>query len=387
MRGTGALAIRALSSSVRTTRRGLAGLALVATLVTASHGVGAPRATTPPTKARTTADAPDANVTRGPHPTPRRGRSPFESREACEAVLTARSKQRPATPHRIASWNIRWFPDGAARGPGKHATDLDWLACTIVALDVQVVAVQEIVQHVRGRAALLDLLDRLDARTAGKWQHALDDCPGSGRQHVGFLWDAARVRVTGAEAVAALNPGDHACGKNLRPGYGVHARFADGVDVHLVVVHLDSGTTARDHGNRAASLSRLALAASELTREGDPDILVLGDFNTMGCKDCEPEVDAAADVAALDASAAAADMKRLDADVLCTAYHGSRPALLDHVLARGPGVLAPDARVTVDGACRDLGCRPRRRGERPASLERLSDHCPLVVELPAPPTR
>lgn len=364
-------------------------LACAAALATASPGAGAPRPVTPPREARAGASAPHPDGThvldaaRPPHASRRRGPSPFESRDACEAVVRARPKQRAADPNRIASWNIRWFPDGAARGPGAHATDLDWLACAIVALDVQVVAVQEIVQHVRGRAAMLDLLDRLDARTGGKWQHALDDCPGSGRQHVGFLWDATRVKVTGAEPVAALNPGAHACGKNLRPGYSVHARFVDGSDVHLVVVHFDSGVTARDYENRRTSLSRLSVAARQLTADGDPDVLVLGDFNTMGCKDCEPAIDPAADVAALDTSATAADMKRLDPDALCTEYHGSRPALLDHVLARGPGVLAPDARVTVDGTCRDLGCRPLRRGEHPAALERLSDHCPLVIELPA----
>lgn len=298
-------------------------------------------------------------------------------------MLRARPKARATGPHRIASWNIRWFPDGAARGPGEHATDLDWLACVIAALDVQVVAVQEIVQHVRGRAAWLDLLDRLDARTDGKWQEALDDCPGSGRQHVGFLWDAARVTVTKPGPIAELNPGDHACGKNLRPGYAVHARFGDGMDLHVVSVHFDSGTTARDYDNRRASLSRLGVAAKRLTANGDPDVLVLGDFNTMGCKDCEPAIDAAQDVAALDAAADASDMKRLGGGALCTNYHGSRSALLDHALARGPNVLAPDARAWVDGSCRDLACRPLRRGEHPQALERLSDHCPLVVELPA----
>jgi endonuclease/exonuclease/phosphatase family metal-dependent hydrolase len=299
-------------------------------------------------------------------------------------VLAARPKKRPTPPHRIASWNIRWFPDGAARGPGEHATDLAWLACAIAALEVQVVAVQEIVQHPRGRAALLDLLDLLDRRTGGKWRHALDDCPGSGRQHVGLLWDGSRVEVTAPHEIAALNPGDHACGKNLRPGYGAHIRFEDGVDFHVVSVHLDSGTSARDHGNRRTSLARLAGSLNALAESGDSDVLVLGDLNTMGCEDCVPVVTAAEEVAALDASAEAAGARRLDADGLCTEYHGSRPALLDHVLARGPALLAPEARVELHGACRDLGCRPLRRGERPASLQRLSDHCPLVVEVASP---
>lgn len=313
----------------------------------------------------------------------RSGPSPFDSREACEAVLAARKKGPSRNANRIASWNIRWFPDGAARGPGKHATDLGWLACTIAALDVQVVAVQEFVQHTRGRGALLDLLDLLDARTGGAWQQALDDCPGSGRQHVGFLWNTARVTLSDRGPVAALNPGEHACGKNLRPGYGAHATFKDGTDVHLVVVHLDSGTTARDRDNRVSSLSRLDDVAASLTTSGDPDLLVVGDFNSMGCDDCTPAITAAEDVAALETSAVAADMKRLGDGAFCSAYYGSQPSLLDHVLARGAGLLALDPRVDVHGPCGDLGCRPLRRGEHPPAFERLSDHCPVVIELPA----
>jgi hypothetical protein len=33
------------------------------------------------------------------------------------------------------------------------------------------------------------------------------------------------------------------------------------------------------------------------------------------------------------------------------------------------------------GACAELACKRVKRGERPGALDRLSDHCPVVVEL------
>jgi endonuclease/exonuclease/phosphatase family metal-dependent hydrolase len=303
--------------------------------------------------------------------------SPFTSAKVCERLFAERPKQR--TPARgIGSWNLRWFPDGSSRGPSDAATNLDWLACAIAMLDVQVLAVQEVLQSPRGRTALANLLDRLDQRTGGTWRSELDGCAGNGFQHVGFLYDASAVEVTRASEIASLNPGSSACMHNLRPGFGMYVRFRDGPDLHVVTVHLDSGVTVRDRGNRETSVERLGTVIEQLSADGDADALVIGDLNTMGCTRCTPALTAAREIAWLESAASDAALRLVAPDRLCTHYYRKRSGLLDHALATRGGQLAA-AKTEVHGPCRDLQCRPLRRGEHPDALRDLSDHCPIVV--------
>jgi predicted extracellular nuclease len=249
-----------------------------------------------------------------------------------------------------------------------------------------VLAIQEIVQDPEGRAALLDLAARLDQLTGGQWRAELDDCPGSGRQHVGFLFDARRVALSGVQAIDALNPGRSACDRSLRPGFGAHMRFADGTDAHVIAVHLDSGVVARDFDNRARSLSRLSEVLPALQRaHADRDVIVLGDFNTMGCAHCEPPTSAAEELGAFDAQLAHAGLARVPAATEageCSEYYRGHAGLLDHiVLSRTAGAAWRNARVQSYGACAQLACAAQPRGQSIAAFERLSDHCPRVMEL------
>lgn len=347
-------------------------------------GDGRPgRATTPPgeydRRAPLVGAAPDARS--GPA-------TPFKSLEDCEAHLK-RPRRAVQRGPRIGSWNIRWFPNGTSHGKDPETrTDLPWLACAIASLDVDVLAVEEITQDPEGRGALLDVLAKLDAYTHGSWRAELDECSGSGRQHVGFLYDSSRVVMSEVGAVAGLNPGNGACALNLRPGFGAYARFVHGPDLWLVAVHLDSGVTARDFDHRALSISRLGGVAAELAaRTRDDDLLMLGDFNTMGCKGCEGgDVSAAEELARIDAALHDVALSRVPMPEgrACSHYYRGRGGLLDHVVTRvGMRELRATAETEAQGLCALLGCQPiSRRSPQPA-LARLSDHCPIVVELEA----
>jgi endonuclease/exonuclease/phosphatase family metal-dependent hydrolase len=282
---------------------------------------------------------------------------------------------------------VRWFPYGEKRRDGAHGTDVPWLACAIASMDVDVLAVQEFVQDAGGRSALLDLRARLDELTHGRWRDQLDDCSASGFQHVGFLYDSARVQLRSAQTLGGLNPGASACAHNLRPGFGAYARFGGGPDLSLIALHLDSGVDARDFGHRARSLAALSSVLKQLDQHArDPDLLLLGDFNTMGCKHCEPPVTAGTELAHLDAELRALSLTRLHAPAehACSQYHRGKAGMLDHIVASaGMEELATGARVEVFGPCRDLACGPAGRGEDVDAWEHLSDHCPLVVELRA----
>lgn len=307
--------------------------------------------------------------------------SAWSSAQACVAALATRTP-RATGRLRIGTWNIRWFPDGAAGDPhAERSTDVPWLGCAIASLDVDVLAVQEIVQHPRGRSAILALLEELERHTGHRWQARFDDCPDDGRQHLGFLFDTEAVTVA-TRHLPDLHPSGGGCDGRLRPGLGAFVRARTGVDLHLVTLHLDSGTGERDHRNRRASIDRLSGVLEALRPLGlDRDLVVLGDLNTMGCARCEPPVDAAQELAALDAQLARTTppMLRVPAALPCSEYHRGRGASLDHVLVRrGLEELPASARVEVHGPCAELRCG-RSRGH--AALDRLSDHCPLVLEL------
>lgn len=117
-------------------------------------------------------------------------------------------------------------------------------------------------------------------------------------------------------------------------------------------------------------------------------MLVLGDFNTMGCRSCEGAasggaVSAGDELAALDRAVGrgGTSLRRVPSDVPCTEYYRGRGGALDHVLAsRGLAELASDAQVEVAGECARRHCL-LPRGVHPPALAHLSDHCPLVVEL------
>lgn len=312
--------------------------------------------------------------------------SPFYSRAACEAHLALHPPRKGPRGPRIATWNVRWFPYGTSRESGEQpGTDIAWLACAIATLDIDVLAVQEFVQDPGGQRALRELNAHLDRWTGGRHRAALDACPGNGFQHVGFIYDESRVQLSGARALRALNPGRSACDRGLRPGFGAYARFDSGPDLHLVGVHLDSGQEPRDFGHRQRFGAAIGGVKDELSRaESDADLLVLGDFNSMGCSACTPQVSAPGELAGLSAALEERALVRipLPAERSCTHYYRGEAAALDHVVAaRGMDELPDGARVEVHGPCAELGCERIARSASFAAFERLSDHCPLVIEL------
>lgn len=311
---------------------------------------------------------------------------PFGSPEACaklwaersQSVSEARSRRGP----RIGTWNVRWFPLGSESGKNlADRTDLDWLACAIAQLDVDVLAVQEFLDNPEARAARLDLIEKLDALTGGRHRLELDECAGGRRQHVGLLWNEARVTLDEVRSIAALNPAGSMCASSLRPGLGAHARFEDGSDLHVISVHLDSGEEPRDFGHRAVSVRALASLLPTL-RARDADVLVLGDYNTMGCRECAPAVTASDELAQLDGTLRALALERLEHALgnRCTHYYRKRGGLLDLAVATAP--LKERVRsVQASGVCEALACERPKRGETPRAWDVLSDHCPVIVQL------
>jgi len=287
---------------------------------------------------------------------------------------------------RVGTWNVRWFPDGVAGDTldSNLATDVEWMACTLAWMNVDAMALAEVKSKPRSLAALEQLVSRLDALTNGKHTVHLDDCPDENGQHVAWLVNEQRVRVADWQMHAPLNPNGDACAGLLRPGLGVNLRFLGGLDLHAVAVHLKSGVEARDIELRRGSFDGLErVLQSVSSRNGDADVLVAGDFNSMGCSSCPTVMRSAAETSWLDNRLRAfrPQARRIPSELGCSEYYRQQPTLLDHVLVTSAMREAPlDTVASVYGHCRELGCEAYS-GSEPLAMGHLSDHCPIVVTL------
>jgi endonuclease/exonuclease/phosphatase family metal-dependent hydrolase len=313
--------------------------------------------------------------------------SPWSSPEACAAAVARGERaQRGSGRVRIGTWNVRWFPDGR---PGKQASDpgsdVAWLACAIAWLDVDVLVVQEFKTHERARRRTQELLQRIDASTGGSWAAKLDECPHPAGQHVGLLFDRRRVRASAGQTYPSINPHGDACRDQLRPGFGAYLRFTSGLDLHVLSVHLKSGQNRRDFELRRRSLQGVTAALAQARGvEADEDVLVAGDFNSMGCARCSPGVAAEAELVGIDGalSSHGTRLRRVSSQPGCSHYFGGRPTLLDFFVAASLAELPAERTATAHGPCAEHACGDLRREQRPTTFaERLSDHCPVVIEL------
>lgn len=303
--------------------------------------------------------------------------SAWASAEACAATIKSLVTHPRADALRVASWNLHWFPNGRS---GDHpstagGTDVEWMACAMASLRADVIAIQEVTTGPSARGSLLTLIDRLDVLTGGTWREVLDQCRGSRRQHVGFLYDASRVTFSDLRDVAELNPNAGACTGGLRPGVTGRLRFGD-TELQLLTVHLDSGSTARDYNNRLTSVRRLT---ASFPSHATTPVLAIGDFNTMGCSECDLPADVEEEVTQLNRVFDPAGYRLINSRTeapACSEHYDGKPQLLDRA-----ATTLPADRVTFEmaGLCAELSCQ-RPRTTSPA-LSRLSDHCPIVVEV------
>ncbi len=311
--------------------------------------------------------------------------------EACTAALAAGKRlPRAASVARIGAWNVRWFPDG---GPGRHPrsgerglrpTNIGWLACTIAWLGVDVLTLEELKSNPEASGAMVELRERLDRLTGGAWRLELDRCPGAGRQSVGILFDEKRVAASGFRNVDSLNP-HGGCEENLRPGLGGYFRFPGGADFHLVAVHLKSGPDRREYELRRASLSGIVSAYREVQSDApDADVVLAGDFNTMGCPNCRPKIRPDEEIAEMSSTVGGFEVpfRRVASTLECSEYYRGEGTLLDHfVVARAMREVPATARVHVEGYCGELGCERFDSHVPPRAYLELSDHCPVVLDV------
>jgi endonuclease/exonuclease/phosphatase family metal-dependent hydrolase len=197
------------------------------------------------------------------------------------SLLTAALAQTPASL-RIGTWNLEFLgATGNFRNnlPPRTAADHAAIGKKLVELGVAVVAVQEInddatLQQVANGAGPTW---RTVLGQSGSW----DD--GKTAQHSGFVYDSAVLELLFAEEVHTL-PREFG-GKPIFHRVPLTAAFrhrSSGADFRLVTVHFKAGQKADDQHKRRGEAEALAgwLEALRTVPNEDPDVLLLGDFNS-----------------------------------------------------------------------------------------------------------
>lgn len=295
---------------------------------------------------------------------------------------------------RVASFNIRNFPDGVLppkADAGADAVDLDarsglvrtqretdvgLLLDVLERLDFDVLAVQEI----NDPARLRDVLGELGRRTGRTYEAVFDDGWGH-PQHVGIVVRTDRVRVSDV----VVHP-EVARKPTMRAGLSarITSTRPGGADFGLFVVHLASG----DSGGRATFRAEQATSAAQAIAArqaelGDRDFVVVGDFNTARGD---------AELAGFDAAMASSGtgLARIAPDLACTTYHVKspsqpllQPGAIDHVYLAGMSERDPLVPVSVGTHCFERACAPFESDSAAhgTTYWGVSDHCPVMFEL------
>jgi endonuclease/exonuclease/phosphatase family metal-dependent hydrolase len=276
------------------------------------------------------------------------------------------------TPHpsgrlRLATWNLENLhaQDGQSTYTGndpsvkRTATDYDRIRCYVRLFDPDILAVQE----VDGEAALSRVVD------TDVYDVHVDDRPkGSlnGQQKTGFAFKRGLTVVRQPDFKALDVQGDG----RLRYGARIDVTH-NGQTIQLLSVHLKSGyfenrTTSSDCPLLLAQVPVLEGWIDDAAREPRP-FIVLGDFNRR-LNQPEDRVWAELD----DGDPANADLTALTQEMPISCRDNAFTEFIDHI------VVDPRGLAWVD---RSSFRQATYRQADKAVWNKLSDHCPVAVEL------
>jgi endonuclease/exonuclease/phosphatase family metal-dependent hydrolase len=313
----------------------------------------------------------------------------WTSKEQCQAAVQKglRMVEPSSSTLRVATWNVRWFPLGSAPDrPQKSAepTDIDWLICAIQWMQVDIVAIQESLATPEATQAWKRIISQLHTQTGDTWQWYQQPCGRPDNHHIGFLWNDTRVALSdfdslwqfNAKAQSATNP----CASDLRPGHYAYAqsRENEGVDFHLIALHLKSSPTVFAVEKRQKALNRIDQTVKTLL-DSDRDVVILGDFNTMGAGDWHSQKSEIKYIRRMVRNEEPG-FEDLPPMPQCSHYFRGRGMWLDHILVAKEMKEVTVTSVTVTGYCAIADCQ-RMKGDYPPAYRQLSDHCPVVLEI------
>jgi hypothetical protein len=283
---------------------------------------------------------------------------------------------------RFAAWNVRNFPLDE-RPPEddlgfSRRTNICDFEIALGGLDADLLGLQE-VNDVR---RFQPILKRACGERSMEVRYSADG--GRHGQHLAIAWDNTVLELVGNPieiSELVVDPG-------ARPAFGGYFRSLrpGGVDFTFLTVHLESGPT--NFADRRRQNRALASWLESWTAEvGDTDVIVVGDFNTMGT----PRGGVEGELQSVDTILGRAALNRLPNHLGCSSYWeggGERdgvhlPSLLDHVFIAGFTIEALAAPLETWLHCARWQCEElvSRSGEEDGSFFDVSDHCPLTFEI------
>lgn len=252
-----------------------------------------------------------------------------------------------ATTLDLACWNIENFP-ATARTPA-------YVADLITSLDLDVIVVEEIASL----AAWRELLDRLPAYDAVLSTHAYTP---TSYQKIGLIYRRGLVTVGTPELLFVTDTYGFP-----RPPFRVPVTVG-ALTVDVIGVHLKAGADGADADRRAAAARTLdAYLRGHLAGAGDPEFVVMGDYN-----------EALTDGSQVLAPLLAPDAYRMRTAAAASAGEASfipSGKIIDHILTS----------VALDGLVGDRAAViPPLDVQFPGYLANVSDHLPVVLSVPQP---
>ena len=192
----------------------------------------------------------------------------WTSKEQCQTAIKEglRMVESSAATLRVATWNLRWFPVGAAPDHldgSTEPTDIDWLICTLRWMQVDILAIQESLATPEATQAWEAITKQLSNQTGETWRWHRQPCGRPDDHHVGFLWNDSRTSLSNFDSLWQFNAKAEnestPCTSGLRPGQyaRVQSRSTNGANFHLIAVHLKSGPTVFALEERQKAFNRI----------------------------------------------------------------------------------------------------------------------------------
>jgi endonuclease/exonuclease/phosphatase family metal-dependent hydrolase len=275
---------------------------------------------------------------------------------------------------RVATYNIRQF--------GKANTDIDRLTTIIGQTDADVLAVQEI----QSEKKLREVARRL-SQGRRRFDVALSRCGGKSEMHVGFLYDTEKLAVVSTKEYPELDPNGGGSCNGERPGFAAtFVEKAKNTRFTLLVVHLLFGGERERVDLRKEQWRKAHQIAADIGKT--TPVAILGDTNSTGWDDDDHgERTFIRDEAKKNGLVVATN------DLRCSEYWtpGAKddgeaegaslvPSTLDHVVA-SPSIVKRGS-LEVHSFCKELACKATAK--KPTDFEKVTDHCPVTFDLPAP---
>ena len=264
----------------------------------------------------------------------------------------------------VGTWNIEFLganPKFRRGTPARTDEDLAKIGAFVRELDVSLLAVQEICGEpvLRRVAEAVGPTWRAVLGTTGQWTD------GQTQQGVGILYDAAALDLLHCEELLDFpSEKDGLAIFHRKPVTACLRHRQTGADFRVVVVHLKAGRKDRDRQKRRAEATTLRAWIDELTAQDgeDPDIVILGDFNSTYGTEPERILERGGDMQYLDQQRPTPTIVHFDEPIvqICVARGFAE---VDRESLRVHGVADPD--------------------ERRAYRKTYSDHFPVTFRVQA----